>query len=129
MAKNTAKYKGAKQVVMFRGLSDAEDAVRRGDQEEVYDVLNALGFFWNSKTQEWEEHDLGDADDPTPLVMIRVWADIDIVEDAADDVARNIQKSMPLQLVQKSKVYQNRPPKQLEGRVYLQFVKTGEASR
>ena len=102
------------------GLNPSKDEWITTNQERLYDHLQGAGFFWNSANKEWEEHDQRDADEPTGLIMIRVWADSDIVEDVADDVVSRTKNI--LTLVEKSKPYICRPPKQLEARVYLRFI-------
>ena len=110
----TAKYKTARDTAYFRNIPP------EGSQEELYERLQAAGFFWNSDSKVWEEFDIEDADDPTRLVMIRVWADAEIVEEAADDLVSKTKKFF--ELIERSKPYPCRPPKQREARVYLKFL-------
>lgn len=72
MPKMTAKYKGAVNTAHNRNLP----AVNTTNQEELYTLLQDNGFFWNSSAKVWEEHDLADADEPTGLIMIRVWSEV-----------------------------------------------------
>ena len=123
MPRMTAKYSGALHIAQFRGLDDVTQATQSGKQEDVYQALQKEGFFWNSQNKVWEEHDIADADDPTPLIMVRVWADAEIVEEAADDITRKAKKHW--RLVERSRPYPCRPPKQRESRVYLKFLPKG----
>lgn len=116
MPKMTAKYSSALDIVRFKGLKIAQN----GNQEELYQALQKVGFFWDSNIKRWEEHDIEQAEEPTKLLMVRVWADAEIVEDMADDLVRISKKWF--ELVEKSPVYPCRPPKQREGRVYLKFL-------
>lgn len=117
MPRMTAKYSGAINIAHNKRLP-AKDT---NNQEQLYDLLQKNGYFWNSNSKEWEYHDAAKADPPTPLVMVRVWADLEHVDGYAQQVAEECEANIG-PLVEKSKVYPNRPPKQLEGRVYLKFM-------
>lgn len=117
MPRVTAKYRSAITVAHNRGLPTLETA----NQYELYDLLQKNGYFWNLDSKEWVHHDAAQADPPTPLVMVRVWADLDHVEAYAQQITEKCTAKIG-PLVEKSKVYPNRPPKQLEGRVYLKFM-------
>lgn len=114
MAKMTAKYSGAVRIAHRQGIST------EGNQEDLYQRLQKSGFFWNSQEKSWEEHDIEDANEPTALIMVRVWSDLEIVEDVAGDLIRSTKKQW--QLIDQSTPYPCRPPKQREGRVYLKFL-------
>lgn len=114
MPRMTAKYKGARDTAFYRNISID------GDQETLYERLQAAGFFWNSDSKKWEEFDIADADEPTKLIMVRVWTDAEIVEEAADDIVAKTKKLF--ELVERSKPYPCRPPKQREARIYLKFL-------
>lgn len=114
MPRMTAKYKGAVQAAQTEQVSTYDD------QETLYSELQSLGYFWDSKAKTWEFSDIDDADEPTKLIMIRVWADAEIVDEAADDIIASNKKNF--ELVDRSKIYPCRPPKQREGRVYLKFL-------
>lgn len=114
MPKMTAKYSSALTVARQEKISTA------GIQEDLYQSLQEIGYFWNSDRKEWEHHAIEEADDPTPFVLVRVWADAEIVEDVADDVTKGLKRLY--NLVERSQPYPCRPPKQLESRVYLRFV-------
>jgi hypothetical protein len=51
---------------------------------------------------------------------VRVWADKNKVENAADLFIENVE-SMGLKLLERSNSYPCRPPNQLESRIYLTF--------
>lgn len=110
----TAKYAGAVDTARRRSLPV------NGSQEELYTRLQKAGCFWNSDTKRWEEFDLEDADEPTKLIMVRVWADEEVIQEAADDVIRTNKKHW--ELVERSEPFRCRPPKQREARVYLKFL-------
>lgn len=67
MTRMTAKYKSALNVAHWRNIDST------GDQEDLYQRLQNAGFFWNSKGKEWEEYDPADAEEPTPLIMVRIF--------------------------------------------------------
>lgn len=95
------------------------------NQESLYKQLNALGFFWDSKIQNWLRDDrLADA--PTNLIRVRVWAATEKVEQAADCFIEACGE-YDLKLQEKSEPYQCRPPKQGESRIYLTFTDNKEA--
>lgn len=117
MPKMTAKYAWAVNTAHNHNLP-----VRNThNQEELYQLLQESGFFWDSGIKRWEYHEPAAADDPTPLIMVRVWADGEIIEEAADDLVRQA-SALNWRLVERSQVYGCRPPKQREGRVYLRFL-------
>ena len=89
-------------------------------QESLYKQLNQLGFFWDSKFQEWER-DNRLADPPSDLIRVRVWAATDKVEQAASILIESAQQ-YGLKLQEKTEPYQCRPPKQKDSRIYLTFT-------
>lgn len=89
------------------------------NQESLYKQLNELGFFWNSKIQQWQRDDRL-ADPPSNLIRIRVWATGDKVEQAADILIESA-RAYGLELQEKSEPYPCRPPKQKDSRIYLVF--------
>lgn len=101
MPKQTAKYRGACDVARRHNIA------LNGNQPDLY-----------------ERHDIQDADEPTPLIMVRVWANAEIAEEAADDI---INQAKDWVLVERSKAYPCRPPKQREARIYLRFLPKGGA--
>jgi hypothetical protein len=116
MPKNTAKYVSA--VSKARELSVYADFPH---QEQLYSTLNKCGFYWNSDLKIWEELNQ-DADPPTELIRVRVWTDARFVEQAAVDLISSLD-AQGLRLVEKSLPFPCRPPKQLESRIYLTFIK------
>lgn len=116
--KQTAKYAGGLKVAREIGLSRPVT-----NQEQLYADLGQHGWQWDSRQELWINVSDVPADPPTDLIRVRVWADLEIVEDVAGDVAAQLGKRLPLALTETSKVYPCRPPKQLEGRVYLTFAK------
>lgn len=122
MPRMTAKYKSATELARrWPG------AAIYGDQEALYAALQEQGFFWDSAKKRWDEHDIELADEPTRLILLRVWADEEIAEEAADDVIRSTAKFF--ELIERSTPYRCRPPKQREVRIYLKFLpKKGKQS-
>lgn len=94
--------------------------VNHETQESLYKQLNELGFFWNSKIQQWERDDRL-ADPPSDLIRIRVWAAGDKVEQAANILIESVGQ-YGLKLQEKSQSYPCRPPKQADSRIYLTFT-------
>lgn len=119
MPKMTIKYARAVAVANIE-FPDVKDWP---DQEALYTRLQTNGFFWDSSQKIWEHYTPEDADAPTPLVMLRVWADGEILEEAVNDLVDLVKRSkLPWDLIEKSPPYGCRPPKQREGRVYLKFL-------
>jgi hypothetical protein len=108
--RQTAKYREACSTLTFPHQT----------QEQLYQELNRLVFFWNSKTQKWERNDQL-ADPPSNVVRIRVWAATEKIDQAADAVVESMQQ-YGLRLVEKSEPYICRPPKQNDSRIYLTFI-------
>lgn len=118
MPKLTAKYRGALQAAALHGIEP-----RTVYQEELYARLQQAGCFWDSHAKRWESHDIEDADEPTPMIMVRLWAEGEIIEEVADDIIAAIKRAnLPWRLTKRSTPYANRPPKQKEARVYLEFL-------
>lgn len=88
-------------------------------QEELYQELNRLGFYWNSSKKKWERDDTP-AKEATGLIKIRVWTATNKVKQAAELIVENAE-GMGLKLIEKSEPYQCRPPLQNESRIYLTF--------
>lgn len=114
MPKMTAKYSSARMQALRESIDTS------GSQEDLYQRLQKAGWFWDSDKKAWWFAPEEAADPATKLVMIRVWADLDVVEEAADEIIGKTKKQF--ELIEKSPVYPCRPPKQLEGRVYLKFM-------
>lgn len=120
MPKKTAKYLQACTTATQQAGITALQIMGMANQDELYERLQKQGYHWNSKAGEWEYHKPESANDPTPLLYIRVWADADAVEQAADEVSQKLAGGYAL--VERSRPYPCRPPKQLESRVYLKFL-------
>lgn len=120
MPRMTQKYKAALKAREQHGL--VCDTI---PQDVLYAALEQHWIFWDSTTGQWEKGQ--EPDDPTPLLMVRVWSNLDEVNDYAD-IIKTALESRGYACVQASKPYVNRPPKQLEGRVYLQFLPGGNVA-
>jgi hypothetical protein len=108
--KQTKKYRGACETLTFPHQT----------QEELYQELNRLGWFWNPKIQRWERDDrIPNA--ATKTIYIRVMTGKERVEQAAEAIAEALEQ-YGLELIEKSEPYPCRPPKQNDARVYLQFI-------
>ena len=106
MPKMTAKYTAALAAGRAEGLKETG--------EELYQALAKQTGFWECAPIE-------DADAPSQFVRLRVWADAEIVEDFAGDIAGALE-ALGFKLAEKSPAYPCRPPKQLEARVYLTLL-------
>ena len=111
--KRTKKYLGATAILTFP----------HSTQNELYQELNRLGWFWNSKINQWERDDR----QPTSnsLIKVRVWAKKELVEIVAQHLIESSEE-IGIYLVEISTPYPCRPPHQLESRIYLTFQDEGE---
>lgn len=114
MPKMTAKYSRALAAARQANIEPSND------QEALYARLQAAGYFWESQAKRWEHYAPEEADEPTPLIMIRVWADSEVTEEVADAVIAGAPKAW--RLVERSQPFGCRPPKQREARIYLKFL-------
>lgn len=119
MPKMTAKYSSALATARTAGLPVT------GDQEALYQRLNAAGLWWDSKEQKWINFAAMPANEPTQKIMIRVWAEGKIVESQADEVIKSLRGKM--KLLSRRGPFPCRPPEQLESRVYLEFLPGDDA--
>lgn len=115
MPKMTAKYSLAldvarREAVSFLGVT----------QEILYTHLQEMGYFWESGLKEWNYSDPAHADEPTVFLLVRVWANEEIIHEVADDTVKGLRKLY--MLVERSEPYRCRPPKQREARIYLRFL-------
>lgn len=113
MPKLTRKYKTA------LSLANQLDISERDNQERLYRLLNEAGYFWDASTQAWQQLTT-DADPPTELIRVRVWAESSKVSGAAYQM-RVAMEEIGYQFLDQSDPYPCRPPKQLESRIYLTF--------
>ena len=113
MPKQTKKYKTAVTI------ASQLDIALTDNQELLYGALNASGFYWASDIQQWQQL-AHDADAPTDLIRVRVWAETSRVEGAVYQL-RIAMEEQGYKFLDKSEPYPCRPPKQLESRVYLLF--------
>jgi len=127
MPKMTRKYSLALSTYHYRVGGDKR-AVDVNNQEALYAELSRLGYLWDSTQSAWIELAAEPADEPTPLVMVRVWADGDIVEEAADLVSDHF-KRKGFAALKRSEPYRCRPPKQLESRIYLEFIPPAKGAK
>jgi len=115
MPKMTAKYSRALGVARLLKIEFTED------QESLYSKIQSNGWMWDSKAQIWMELAEEPADEPTEMIMLRVWTDAEITNEVAD-LVQGAMKFAGCRLLERSELYRCRPPKQLEGRIYLKFL-------
>lgn len=113
MPKQTRKYKTATE------LADRLSISERDNQERLYRLLIEAGYFWDAQTQNWQSL-AQDADPPTELIRVRVWAERSKVEGAAYQLQVAMEETGYV-FLEKSDSYPCRPPKQLESRIYMTF--------
>ena len=111
----TKKYRAALDI------SKKEHIPAMGDSVSLYKSLADEQYFWYADEGEWKRVSPAEADAASTVLRIRVWADKKIVEDLARDMA-NMLEAAGFDLQDKSELYVCRPPKQLDGRVYLTFA-------
>ena len=121
MPRMTAKY----QTALYTADLHQIIVWNRDDRDELYSALQRVGHFWDSVSKSWNYAEPEDADEPTRLIMVRLWSDIETIEEVADDLIELVKSSkLPWELVERSKSHQCRPPKQNEARIYLRFLPT-----
>lgn len=96
------------------------------DREQLYQKLNEHHYYWNSKSKQWEKLTFEDADPPTEVIRVRVWADSRYTEDIAEELISSL-AAKGLRCISKSTPYPCRKPNQLESRIYLDFLKNPES--
>ena len=111
--KQTEKLRKAEQLYQQLGLKE-----KYSNQEQLYNLLIANNYFWESDNKRWSKGEA--ADPPSELIRIRVWAASDVIESVAEILAEALPQ-YDLKLIEKSKPYVCRPPKQNEHRIYLIF--------
>lgn len=114
MARLTVKYKAALATAGLIGSSP--------QAEDLYNHLQAGGWFWNSDRQVWEYSDPAQAQPPAEFIAVRVWAASEDVGQAAQAIARAVTVAYGWRLAEMNGPYQCRPPKQAESRYYLKFL-------
>lgn len=119
--RQTRKYSQAVTTATATSIST------EGTQDALYQRLTEAGYFWDSGASVWQYAEPATADDPTPLVRVRVWAASTIVEhEAQHEIAAR--QAQGYTLIERSDPYVCRPPKQRESRVYLAFLPPQEPS-
>ncbi len=113
MPRQTRKFKSAESLAFKLSIYDTEN------QERLYRLLNEAGYYWDSRTQDWQQLQ-EEADPPTELIRVRIWAEASKVEGAAYQLRVAMEETGYIFLEQ-SEPYPCRPPKQLESRVYMTF--------
>lgn len=113
MPKQTRKYRTAVE------LADSLNITERDNQERLYRLLNEASYYWDSASQAWQQLSQ-DADPPTDLIKVRVWAETSKVAGAAYQL-RVVMEETGYQFLEQSEPYSCRPPKQLESRIYMTF--------
>lgn len=115
MAKMTKKYTRALLVAQVAKVS-----IGGGGQEALYRRLNEVGLWWDSKAEEWVNFATAPANEPTPKLMIRVWAEASRVQTDADEIVKGLRGKF--RLIGRNGPFPCRPPQQKEHRVYLEFL-------
>ncbi len=115
MPKMTAKYSSAVAQANVLSLDVT------GDQEQLYAALEKNDLMWDSDQKQWLQLVNEAADEPTELVMVRFWAETERVERYANEIQKHLEQ-LGCKLVEKSRPYVCRPPKQKESRVYLKVL-------
>jgi len=107
--KKTKKYAGACEILTYP----------HSTQENLYQELNRLGFYWQPKKQKWVRDDTP-AREVSKQIKVRILASSDLVEQAAELIVEQAE-SVGMKFIEKSEAYPCRPPNQNESRIYLVF--------
>lgn len=108
--KQTKKYVSAIAILTYPHSS----------QDELYQELNRLGWFWDSKKQKWERNNSLKNDEETNLIRIRVWSGNSRIDHIVPLIIEAVSE-IGLRLEEQSVPYVCRPPRGNESRVYLTF--------
>lgn len=96
--------------------------ISHSTQEQLYQELNRLGWFWDKKQQQWVR-DERVAESPSKLIKFRIWAGKDKVEEISS-ILQEALLPYGINLLEKSEPYLCRPPQQNDARVYTTFEYT-----
>lgn len=92
------------------------------DAEAAYKKLADAGYLWDSKQGLWIKLADQPSDPASPMIRVRVWAP----QGESAEVAGYISQAMRragFRVVEQSDPYPCRPPKQLEERTYVSYLK------
>jgi hypothetical protein len=116
MAKMTKKYSAAINVALKKNIPPTPK------QDDMYAALEAVGIIWDSSQGAWNDTSNVPAEPASEVLRVRVWAKTEDVETQAGQVMQALISSGYV-FLERSRPYVCRPPKQLESRVYLSFMK------
>lgn len=105
--KQTKKYSKACEIL----------TINHTTQEQLYQELNRLGWFWDSKKQQWIRDDRI-AEPASNLIKIRLWANKDKVEQLSE-ILQEALAPYGIKVLEKSEPYLCRPPQQNDARIYI----------
>jgi hypothetical protein len=89
--------------------------------DEHYQLLEENNYFWSSKTQQWEKAQ--NAEPPTEKIRIRITTGGDWLSNS--NLLERLEKAfeaIKLLQISKSKIYNQRPPNQLDSAIYYEFM-------
>lgn len=113
--KRTAKY------VQARAIADKLEISENWSREELYNILNVAGYYWQSDSKRWEQNTTG----PNPAsstIKVRATAAADEISKVVDDMVRVYTQILDYKLLQRTEPHPRRPPEQLDSSVYLVFI-------
>ena len=108
--RQTQKYVKATQIL----------TINHSHQEQLYQELNKLGWWWNAKLKEWERNDQL-ADPPMEGFKIRLWGNNEEIEHYSQLITQFLREN-GCSIVDKSKPYVCRPPQQNQSIIYLHII-------
>ncbi|MDJ0509259.1 MAG: hypothetical protein QNJ64_08410 [Crocosphaera sp.] len=108
--RQTQKYVKATQIL----------TTNHSSQEQLYQELNRLGWWWNAKLKEWERNEQL-AEPPMEGLKMRLWGNNEEIEDYADLIIQLLREN-GYSIVDKSQPYLCRPPQQNKSRIYLHII-------
>lgn len=115
--KNTQKYRLALQI----------SNIKHDHQDILYEELNKLGYYWDSKIKQWVKYE-GESQQPLEGLKIRLWSDQKDMDEYSS-LIKEICQAHGLKLLESSKPYPCRHPQEQEVRVYLYFIKEDKKNK
>lgn len=112
--KQTRKFVSAEKLYRKLGLTQ-----RYRTQDALYELLGEQNYYWDRKAQRWQ--DGGESDPPSTVISIRITTGYDRLNEVAEVLIEALGE-YELELIEQSKPYPCRPPKQNDSRMYLTFL-------
>jgi hypothetical protein len=112
--KQTRKFASAEK--LYNKLSLTQ---KYRSQDALYEILGEQGYYWERKAQRWQ--DGGESHPPSTVISISVSTGYDRLSEVAEILTEALE-GYDLELIEQSRAYPCRPPKQNDSKMYLTFL-------